>query len=155
MTKGQVDVNDLEIDPTLVGSAMRDELVVMYNKLSYWTEQHSEWDSKKKQIENMLEEAKDKAKAIRATEAMAKALKAKIQDSYIRDFWGVPIEIVDTETGELKQITCSSLNSEFIVASQRETQTRHKMNLCNTALDIGRTAVSWDKQEYAKQGGTQ
>jgi hypothetical protein len=154
MANQTFDVNDLSIDPTLVGAAMRDELVIMYNKLAYWVEQHSEWDSKKKALENTLEAAKDRAKAVRAAEADEKGLKAKIQEAFIRDFWMVPILTTNLKDEPITY-TCSELLKMFTEASMRETETRHMMNLCNTALDIGRTAVSWDKQEHSKMGGTQ
>jgi len=147
------DVNQLEIDENLVGGPMRDELVRFYNKLVYWTEQHSLWDSKKKRTENLLEEAKDKAKALRAQDAKEKDLKAKIQEAHIRDFWGVTVEVINTDTGEIIETTCSSLNEDYIEALQMESVTRHKMNLCTTALDIGRTCVSWDKNELVRMGG--
>jgi 3-dehydroquinate synthase class II len=149
----QTDVNDLYLDPSLTGGAMRDVLVEVYNKFAYWVEAHSEWDAKKKAIENALEEAKDKAKAMRAKHAEKVGMKAKIQEAYIRDFWDMQVEIIDTETGEIQQTTCSKLQADLSKAAVNETKTRHKMNICQTALDIGRTAVSWDKTEYARQGG--
>lgn len=148
------DVNALELDTTLNGAGMRDALVVMYNKLVYWTQQHSEWDQKKKKLENLLTEAQDKARAIKAKEAGATGMKAKIQESHIKDFWDVSLSLVDTDSGEIKDVTCSFLNSELIVATQNESRTRHNMNLCTTALDIGRTCVSWDKSELSMIGAS-
>jgi hypothetical protein len=152
-TGTEIDVHDLTIDTTLVRAAMRDELVIFYNKFAYWSEQHSTWDARKKLYENMLEEAKDKAKAIRAREADEKEMKAKIQEAYIRDFWDVPISVINTDTGEISETTCSSLLAKYSKASQQESIMRHKMNVCSTALDIGRTCVSWDKTEMDKMGG--
>jgi hypothetical protein len=140
-------MDDLSIDPTLVGAAMRDQLIIFYNRFAYWGEQHGKYDAEKKVLENILEEAKDKARAIKAQEATVKDLKAKIQEAHIKDFWEVPIEILDTVTGEIKVTTCSYLSAKLGVASKNETITRHKMNICSTFLEIGRTAVSWDKTE--------
>ena len=148
------DVDDLTIDSNLVGGKMRDELIVMYNKLVYWSEQHSIWDAAKKELENLLEEVRDKAKALKAVQADQQGLKAKIQESFIRDFWSVSVQILDPKSGTIVEKTCSELNTEFIIASQHESSTRHKMNLCSTALDIGRTCVSWDKNELTKMGGS-
>lgn len=149
-SRNNIDVNDLSIDTNLTGVAMRDELISFYNKLVYWNEQHSQYDGEKKALENMLEEAKDKARAIRAVEAEQKGIKAKIQEAYIKDIWAVEIEVLDTSTGEILRTNCSALQAKYTVACQKESHTRHKMNLCSTCLDIGRSSLSWDKQELMK-----
>jgi hypothetical protein len=138
---------DLKIDPSLVGGAMRDELIRFYNLLAFWTEEHSQYDAFKKNLENAMDEAKSRAMGIRAEQALAKGFKAKIQEAYIRDFWGVVVEIQGEE------ITCSKLREDIAQLAIKESHARHRMNLCQTALDIGRTAVSWDKQEIGRMEG--
>jgi hypothetical protein len=146
--ENQTQDQDLRIDPTLVGGPMRDELIRFYNLLAYWTEEHSKYDALKKNLENQFEEAKNVAMGLRAREAGSKGFKAKIQEAYIRDFYH---EIVHID-GE--EITPSEIRHQIAIVALEESVARHKMNLCQTALDIGRTAVSFDKLEIMRMEAT-
>jgi hypothetical protein len=69
---------------------------------------------------------------IRAKEAEKLNLKSKIQESHIRDIW-------DSEMIELQ--------NELMEARNMESITKAKSETARCALDIGRTAISFDKSE--------
>lgn len=136
--------DDLYMEADLHGAAMRNELVLFYNKFVYWCEAHSKVDAEKKRLDSLLEIVKDKAKKIKSEQALRLDYKAKIQEAYIRDIWDTEVEM-DSDW----VVTPAELVKRLSKVVQEETRTRHKMNMCSAGLDIGRTAVAFDKVELS------
>lgn len=144
-------LKDLSIDPSLSGSQMRNELIRMYNSLCYWSEEHSKWDTLKKEYEHEFEVFKDEFRVKKLEEIKQSGIKLTAQDkeAILSDIWE---EEITTRSGfgpfKLKDYVASFLNQ----ATKMELDSRQKMNNCSKCLDVLRTILSYDKIELQKMG---
>ena len=136
--------SEFYLDKTLQGHAMREQLTEFYNKLGYWSEQASRYDAERKTLQAIFDRAKDEAKAARAIKAKSEALKASAQDAFIRNFWNEKVDL----DGEV--LTPAEIQNQLRVAVASDNEARHNMNVCQYAVDICRSLLSWDKQELSR-----
>jgi len=136
--------HDLYIDKDLIGAAMRDQSIRFYNLLAFWTERLGEFESNRKIVQAALEQAKDKAKFARSMEAKDKGFKASIQEAYIRNFHDVLVDI----DGEI--VTSVALQKKLEEIQETEIEARSNVNICQTGVDICRSALAFDRQEMSK-----
>ena len=130
------------IDKDLAGSSMREQMFRFYNMLGYWTERSTDLDSRKKILTSTLEQVKDMAKYKRLKDAKSKSgLTAVDRDLFVRDCWEEEVEI----NGEL--VTLSLVQQTLNKILSEDNESRNNILLCRTAIDICRSALSWDKQE--------
>jgi hypothetical protein len=115
--------------------------------LAYWTERVSEFDSHKKTLRATLEMIKDKAKSQRAQRVGRMGLKAAAQDAFIRDFWEEEVEIDD------EILTAKMIQDKLNEMSYDDSKVLANRDVCQVAVDICRSALSWDKMELNQIGG--
>lgn len=140
---------NLTINTSCHGDSLKTRLVEIYNLYCYLNEQHAYWDSEKRRLENIFEEIKDRARNIKAAEADLKQMKAKIQESFIKDLWSVEIKIntAEFEAPSFSNYTPKEIMVLLIKATEKESFYRRKVQCAQAALDLGRTLLSWDKIE--------
>lgn len=136
--------SEFYLDETLDGVAMREQMIRFYNMLAYWSNAASIHDAKKKQLSNLLDQLKDRAKCVQAEKCNQKGVKSVIQDAMVRNIWDVEIEI----DGEI--YTPKAVQTELSEVIAQDNEARGNVSICQTAVDICRSALSWDKQELGK-----
>jgi hypothetical protein len=122
-------------------------MIKFYNQYAYWASVLGDFDAQRKVFQSFLEQARDKAKAHRAQEAKNLGLKSTLQDAFIRNCWSVEIEV------DGKVMTPEAISNKLNEIVELESEARNCMNICQTAVDICRSALSWDKQEVTRLEG--
>lgn len=138
--------SEFYLDKNLEGAAMRDQLTVFYNKLAYWTAIASQHDAERKVLQSLFERVRDEAKCNRALVSKQAGLKSAAQDAFIRNFWKETIEVDGEETTPIE------IQERLNEAIERDNESRHNMSVCQYAVDICRSLLSWDKMELSQIG---
>lgn len=138
--RNKLDYEDFSLDSDLTGNEMKKQLVKFYNLLVYWTTQHSDWDTQKKKWEAILSVGMDKARHKKALEISKLALNVKEKDAVLKNLWSESIN----------GLTLENINDKVLEASTNESESRHKMNLASSGVDVCRTCISWNKIEIER-----
>jgi hypothetical protein len=136
--------HEFYLDETQTGAQMRDQAFKFSNLLAYWTEQLSGLEAQRKTLVAAIEQTKDKAKCSRAMRAVELNYKSAIQDAFIRNYYDEVVSL----NGE--NVTATQLQQNLDKIQEREIEARGNVHVCQTSVDICRSALSYDKQEMSK-----
>jgi hypothetical protein len=140
--------SEFYLDKSLEGAAMRDQMTDFYNRLGYWSSVASSNDAERKTLQACFDKAKDKAKEIRAIKARESGFKSAIQDAFIRNFWDETV-VIDGES-----LTPEEIQNALNKVIERDNESRSNKDVCQYAVDICRSLLSWDKQELSRIGAS-
>lgn len=136
------DAHEFYLNKDAVGAEMRDQAIKFYNMMAYWNEQLSILEAKRKSLQSVLDQVKDKARATRALKASELSLKASIQDAFIKDIHDTIVNLQGSS------LTPAGVQEQLNEVYSSELEARACVNTLTYALDICRSALSWDKQEH-------